>query len=152
MTLEPAFGEGWGEQGDYRAFIIPTTAGQYTFKFSGTIGSQTIDQTFTSGPKTFSDMGDPAEPQYPVQDPSGTQLTDRLDREAARTQAALVAERDQAKDDAASARTLAILGLIVSTLGLVAGGAALAMRRRLPAPTAGTSAPTDTTERQGATR
>ena len=152
MTLEPAFGEGWGEQGDYRAFFIPTTAGQYTFKFSGTIGSQKIDQTFTSGPKTFSDMGDPAELQYPVQDPSGTQLTDRLDREAARTQAALVAERDQAKDDAASARTLAILGLIVGTLGLVAGGAALAMRRRPPAPTAGTSAPADTTERQGATR
>ena len=152
MTLEPNFAVGvYGEPGDYRAFFIPTTAGQYSFKFTGTIGSQKIDQTFTSGPKTFSDMGDPAELQYPVQDPSGTQLTARLDREAARTTAALTAERDQAKDDAASARTLAILGLIVGTLGLIAGGAALAMRRRPPAQPAA-AGPADTTERQGATR
>ena len=92
MPLEPHFGDGWGEQGDYRAFFIPTTPGHYSFTFTGTIGGQEIDQTFTSGPKTFSDMAALAELQYPVQDPSGTQLTARLDREAARTQAALVAE------------------------------------------------------------
>jgi hypothetical protein len=66
-------------------------------------------------------MGNPAELQYPVQEPSGSQLTARLDREAARTQAALTEQRDHARDDAASARTLAILGLIVGTLGLAAG-------------------------------
>jgi hypothetical protein len=136
LTLEPNFGDGWGEQGDYRAFFIPTTAGQYSFKLTGTIGSQKINQTFTSGPNSFSDMGDPAELQFPVKDPSGTQLTARLDREATRTQAALTEQRDQARDDAAASRTLAILGLIVGTLGLVvglvAGGAVLAMRRQRP--------------------
>jgi hypothetical protein len=152
MTLEPNFGDGWGEQGDYRAFFIPTTAGQYSFKFSGTIGGQKIDQTFTSGPKSFSDMGDPAELQYPVQDPSGTQLTARIDREAARTQAALTEQRDQARDDAASARTLAIIGLVVGALGLLAGGTALAMRRRPPALAAGPSAPADTAVRQDVSR
>ena len=40
MALEPYFGEGWGEQGDYRAFFIPTAPGAYTFKITGTLGSQ----------------------------------------------------------------------------------------------------------------
>ena len=39
------------------------------------------------------------------------------DREAARTQAALTEQRDQAKDDAASTRSRAIVGLIMGTLG-----------------------------------
>jgi hypothetical protein len=40
----------------------------------------------------------------------------------------------RAKDDAASARTLAIIGLVVGILGLVAGGVALARGRRPAAP------------------
>jgi hypothetical protein len=149
MTLEPNFAVGvYGEPGDYRAFFIPTTAGQYSFKFTGTIGSQRIDETFTSGPKTFSDMGDPAELQYPVQDPSGTQLTARLDREAARTQAALTEQRDQARDDAASARTLAIVGLIVGALGLLIGIVALMRGRRSAAPPAATPASESATVQQ----
>jgi hypothetical protein len=149
MTLEPNFAVGvYGEPGDYRASFIPTTAGQYSFKFTGTIGSQRIDETFTSGPKTFSDMGDPAELQYPVQDPSGTQLTARLDREAARTQAALTEQRDQARDDAASARTLAIVGLIVGALGLLIGIVALMRGRRSAAPPAATPASESATVQQ----
>jgi hypothetical protein len=95
-------------------------------------------------------MGDPAELQYPVKDPSGTQLTARLDREAARTQAALTEQRDQARDDDAASRTLAILGLVVGALGLVgglvAGGAVLAMRRQRP----DTAAPTSERDSQAA--
>ena len=82
---------------------------------------------------------------------TGSQLATRTDRETARINTALAAEPDRAKDDAASARTLAIIGLVVGALGLVAGGAALAMRRRSPAQTAGASAPADTSARQDAT-
>jgi hypothetical protein len=84
----------------------------------------------------FSDIDDPAQVQYPVKQPTGAQLATRADRDAARVDAALAAERDQAKDDASSARTLAIVGLVVGVLGLVAGGTALARSRRNPDQTA----------------
>ena len=80
-----------------------------------------------------SDIEDPAQVQYPVKQPTGGQLATRADRETARINAALTEERDQAKDDAASARTLAIIGLVVGVLGLAAGGVALARGRRTPA-------------------
>jgi hypothetical protein len=136
LTMEPFFEVGeFGTPGDYRAFFIPTAPGSYRFHFTGTIKGQRVDQTFTSGPKTFSDIDDPAQVQYPTKQPTTGQLAARADRETARTTAALAAERDQAKDDAASARTLAVVGLVVGALGLLIGIAALVMvvRRRTPA-------------------
>jgi hypothetical protein len=136
LAMEPYFEVGeFGTPGDYRAFFIPTAPGSYSFHFTGTIKSQRIDQTFTSGPQTFSDMQDPAQVQYPVKQPTGGQLATRADRETARINEALTAERDQANDDASSARTLAIIGLVVGLLGLVAGTVAL-MRGRRSAPPA----------------
>jgi hypothetical protein len=137
LAMEPNFEVGeFGTPGDYRAFFIPTAPGSYSFHFTGTIKGQKIDQTFKSGPQTFSDIEDPAQVQYPVKQPTGGQLATRADRETARINAALTQERDQAKDDAASARTLAIIGLIVGALGLVAAIVALARGRRPTTPAA----------------
>ena len=136
LTLEPFFEVGeFGTPGDYRAFFIPTAPGSYRFHFTGTIKGQRIDQTFTSGPKTFSDIEDPGQVQYPAKQPTTGQLATRADRETARTNAALAAERNQARDEAASARTLAVIGLIVGALGLLTGIAVLVLvlRRRTPA-------------------
>ena len=134
LVMEPNFEVGeFGTPGDYRAFFIPTAPGSYSFHFTGTIKGQKVDQTFKSGPTTFDEAKDPAEIQYPVKQPTGGQLATRADRETARINAALAAERDQAKSDAASARTLAIIGLVVGLLGLVVGGIALARGRRSPA-------------------
>jgi hypothetical protein len=137
LSMEPNFEVGeFGTPGDHRAFFIPTAPGSYSFHFTGTIKGQKVDQTFKSGPQTFSDIDDPAQVQYPVKQPTGGQLATRADRETARINAALTQERDQAKDDAASARTLAIIGLIVGALGLVAAIVALARGRRPAAPAA----------------
>jgi hypothetical protein len=139
LTVEPFFEVGeFGTPGDYRAWFIPTAPGSYSFHFTGTIKGQRIDQTFTSGPKTFSDVEDPAQVQYPAKQPTTGQLATRVDRETGRLNAALAAERDQAKDDAASARTLAVVGLVVGALGLLVAIAALVLvlRRRTPAPAA----------------
>jgi hypothetical protein len=134
LSMEPFFEVGeFGTPGDYRAFFIPTAPGSYSFHFTGTIKGQKVDQTFKSGPQTFSDVEDPAQVQYPVQQPTGGQLAARADRETTRINAALAEERDQANDDAASARTLAIIGLVVGALGLIAAIVALARGRRSPA-------------------
>jgi hypothetical protein len=133
MAMGPNFLVGvYGEPGDYRADFIPTAAGKYTFHFTGTIKGSKVDESFTSSQTGFDEVGDPAELQYPTPDPSGTQLSGRLDRETERLNAALIAERDQARDDAASARTLAVVALVVGVLALagaaVVGG--MALRRR----------------------
>ena len=134
LSMEPFFEVGeFGTPGDYRAFFIPTAPGSYSFHFTGTIKGQKVDQTFRSGPQTFSDIEDPAQVQYPVKQPTGGQLATRADRETARINAALTEERNQAKDDAASTRTLAIVGLVVGALGLIVGVVALARGRRSPA-------------------
>jgi hypothetical protein len=139
LVMEPNFEVGeFGTPGDYRAWFIPTAPGAYSFHFTGTIKGQKIDQTFKSGPTTFDEVKDPAEIQYPVKQPTGGQLATRADRETTRVDAALAAERDQAKSDAASARTLAIIGLIVGALGLIAAIVALIRGRRPAAPAAPT--------------
>jgi hypothetical protein len=132
MALEPYFGEGWGEQGDYRAFFIPTAPGAYTFKVTGTLGGKKFDQSYTSGKDGFDEITDPAEVQYPVQEPTGSQVTGKLDRETARLNAALAAEQQAADDQVADARQLATIGLVVGGLGLLAAVAVgvLALRRR----------------------
>jgi hypothetical protein len=132
MLLQPYFGDGRGEQGDYRAFFIPTAPGAYTFKVTGSLGGQRIDRSYTSGKDGFDEVTDPAEAQYPVQEPTGSQLTTRLDRESARLNSALAAERQEADHQIADARRLAAIGLIVGALGLLAavGAGVLALRRR----------------------
>jgi hypothetical protein len=150
LSMEPFFEVGeFGTPGDYRAWFIPTTPGSYSFHFTGTIKGQKIDQTFRSGPRSFSDVDDPAQVQYPVKQPTGGQLATRADRETARINAALTEERNQARDDAASARTLAAIGLVVGVLGLLAGGVALARGRKPAAPG---GSPADTEARQDASR
>ncbi len=132
MTLEPYFGEGWGEQGDYRAFFIPTAPGAYTFKITGTLGGRKVNQSYTSGKDGFDEVTDPAEVQYPAVEPTGQQLTTRLERETARINAAMDAERQAADDEVAGARRMATIGLAVGALGLLAaiGVGVLALRRR----------------------
>jgi hypothetical protein len=132
MALEPYFGDDFGEPGDYRAFFIPTAPGAYTFKLTGSLGGKKIDQSYTSGKDGFDEIVDPSEAQYPAPEPTGSQLTARLDRETDRLNAVLAADREAADDEVASARRMATIGLAVGALGLLAAIAVgvLALRRR----------------------
>jgi hypothetical protein len=76
-------------------------------------------------------------------------LATRADRETARVNAALTAERDQATDDAASARTLAIIGLVVGVLGLAAAIVALVRGHRPTTPAAPSADAKSTTAQRG---
>ena len=132
MPLQPYFGDDFGEPGDYRAFFIPTAPGAYTFKLTGSLGGKKIDQSYTSGKDGFDEIVDQSEAQYPAPEPTGSQLTTRLDRETDRINAVVAADREAADTEIASARRTATIGLAVGALGLPAAIAVgvLALRRR----------------------
>jgi hypothetical protein len=122
LAMQPNFEVGeFGTPGDYRAFFFPTRPGSYSFHFTGTIKGQKIDETFTSGPSTFSDVEDPSGVEFPVKDPTTGQLAERLDRELPRVTATAQAQATTARDRADGARTLALVGILVGGVGLVAG-------------------------------
>jgi hypothetical protein len=124
LPLEPAF----DSPGEYNATVIPTRPGQYTFHITGTIDDEAVDEFFTSGPDTFSEVGDPAEVEFPVQDPSRGQLAEAV--QGAQGQAdELRSTVEDVQEAADTARLLAILGLVVGVIGLVVAGAAFARRR-----------------------
>jgi hypothetical protein len=141
LSVEPFFEVGeFGTPGDYRAWFIPTRAGKYSFHFTGAIHATKIDETFTSGPKTFDEVVNPSQEEFPVQDPTNGELADRIDREIPRLESSIsdakaTADRSvtSAADDSSSARNLALIGVVLGALGLIAAIAAITMARRTSA-------------------
>jgi hypothetical protein len=76
MPLEAAF----GSPGDYQAEVIPTRAGEYSFRIFGTIRGQAYDQTFTSGEGTFASPRNPADVSFPTKDPTAGELAASIER------------------------------------------------------------------------
>lgn len=136
LSIEPFFEIGeFGTPGDYRAWFIPTRPGTYSFHFSGSIGKTRVDETFTSGPKTFNDVVNPTDVEFPVQDPTTGQVAERIDREVPRLQSSVqdaAGAASTASEDASSARTLGSIGIVVGALGLIAGIGGIAAARRKP--------------------
>jgi hypothetical protein len=130
MTMQPNFEVGGdGIPGDYRAFFVPTAPGDYTFHFSGNIKGQKVDEKFTSSPTTFDAVQDPTQVEFPAKDPTTGQLSALVDRENSRLDAALADARKQARDEAGTARLIAIVGVVVGVLGLAAAGYAIGRKR-----------------------
>jgi hypothetical protein len=119
---------GLGTHGEFDAAIVPTAPGDYTFHFFGTIGSDKVDERFTSSDKTFDTVKDPTAAQFPAKDPSPSQLATNLDRLNPRVESALSLAQStsraakRASDKASTAQTLGIVALVV---GVVVGGAGL---------------------------
>jgi len=117
LSLTPTYDPdtGLGRQGEYLASVIPTRPGNYTFHFVGTIGSQSIDQSFTSSETTFDPVKDPTAVEFPALDPTRAQISQRLDRIDPR----IVAAQTAATNAADQARNLAIIGIVLGALGTV---------------------------------
>jgi hypothetical protein len=135
FPIEPNFEVGeFGTPGDYRAWFIPTRAGQYSFHFTGKLNGQPVDETFTSGPKTFDDVQDPMAVEFPVKDPTVGQVAEKLDREVPRLDSSIAGAKTaaaSASDDASSAATFAVVALVVGAVGLAVGVVALVRGRRV---------------------
>ena len=125
LPLEPTFDPdtGIGTPGDYRAWFMPTSPGNYTFHFTGTIHGDKIDQRFTSSDTTFDAVKDPSEVEFPAKPLTTAQLSDRITRDAARIQTV--------KSSADSAKAFGIVGIAVGALGvLTALGFGMGARRK----------------------
>jgi hypothetical protein len=75
--------------GRYRAWIVPTRAGTYTFHISGTVKGQPIETSSTCSNTTFDCVIDGTDMQFPAKDPSPAQLADRLSRSLPRAERAI---------------------------------------------------------------
>ena len=110
LEISPRFGEpGW-----YEAVFFPTAAGPYTFRISGEVESEPFDESFTSGPDTFSEVQEVTGGQFPVQFPA----TGDIVRDA---------------EAGAAASTTSTIALVLGAAGLLAGLVALGLtfaRRR----------------------
>jgi hypothetical protein len=112
--LEAAF----GEDGNFEANLVPTRPGTYEFHFHGTVQGEEIDEVFTSGPETFSDIEDPASIAFPVADPSTADLSERLERETVR----LASDVEANGGSDTLARTLSIVALIGALAAIAIAG------------------------------
>lgn len=128
LPLIPA-SETSGTPGEYRAAIIPTRPGNYTFHFIGSVRGQKVDQSFVSSDRTFDPVIDPREIEFPARDPSRAELAGRLERVAPRVDALGLLARE-ARDAASLARRLAIVGIVLGAAGLLASLGAGRMRAR----------------------
>lgn len=61
IEVRPLF----GQPGSYVAYFFPMAEGDYSFRVFGEIEGNAIDETFTSGPETFS----PVQPREPLEFP-----------------------------------------------------------------------------------
>ena len=95
-----------------------------------------MDETFTSGPNTFDDVESPQSVEFPEQQPTSGELAARLDRVEPRLASAIgdaQADAQAAADDASSAKTFGLIGILVGLIGLIVAIVALVSTRRTKA-------------------
>jgi hypothetical protein len=61
----------WGRPGVYTADVIPTETGTYSFHITGMIEGEAVDETFTGGPETFSEVQPISALEFPTGDADG---------------------------------------------------------------------------------
>jgi hypothetical protein len=122
FPLKAAF----GQDGLYTADIMPTRVGDYQWTFTGDINGDPINETFDTADGKFNAVQPASGVQFPVA------LGDPAQNAAA---------VQSAQADAQSARTLALIGIVLGAIGLVLAIGAWLMRPRTapePAPSSST--------------
>jgi hypothetical protein len=134
QTSDPIVFEPMEDPGQFQAPFVPSQAGAYTFTLSGSVDGDALELSLTSGPKTFDEAQDVTAATFPaVRYPTNVDLASRIDQESERTSnelEAMTVEVSDANDAASSAKTFGIIGIVVGSLGLILGVAALATRKR----------------------
>jgi hypothetical protein len=125
--------------------MLPNRPGTYTFHFTGSIGGQKLDESFTSSDHTFNDMQNASSIQFPARDPSRGEIAQNLTRSDQRIQESqtrivqLQGQLTRTRQAADTDRWLAIAGIALGVIGIAALAVVVLLerrRRRAPAPTA----------------
>ena len=69
----------WGTSDHYIAEIIPSRAGDYSFRVFGIIGEQAIDEVFTSTAGEFSSVEPVSDVSFPDAIPSTVELLEQIE-------------------------------------------------------------------------
>jgi hypothetical protein len=118
IPLEPAF----DSPGEYLGYIIPTRPGTYSFHVTGTVEGEEFDETFTSGPDTFSDIENPTAVEFPEQDPTRGEIAGAVDQITGRIdvlRAEVAAAAEEANDPDPLTMWIAIGAGVVAVIALV---------------------------------
>lgn len=94
-----------GAEGVYTAYVVPTSAGDYTWHIFGKIEGTPVDINMTSSPTTFASVEPRSSYSFPGREPTLQELRVELQR----------------------ARTTAIVGIVLGGVGLLLGLVALIM-------------------------
>jgi hypothetical protein len=125
LTAEVSFGDrlislpllpAEGQPGQFRASLVPTRPGTYSFHITGRVKGQAIDTRATCSQRTFDCVADVSAVEFPAKDPSTGQLAQRLERALPRAEGA--------RDTAGGAHDIAIGAIAVAALAL---GAAIGL-------------------------
>lgn len=96
--------------GEYQADLIPTVPGDYTFRFSGTLEGEEIDESFTASKDDFSLVDGTSDVTFPKAAPSNAELAARIE-----------AAEAKAQDAVGMPRILAIIGIALGAVALIVG-------------------------------
>jgi hypothetical protein len=116
LTLEPAF----NDPGHYKAALVPTRAGAYTFRIYGELAGKDFDQSYTASEETFAIVEATAAVEYPEKDPTRDELAALAQQQTERIDA-LKAAAAGSQDAANMARILAIVALVIGVAGVALG-------------------------------
>ena len=129
LNLRPLY----NAPGEYAADLIPTVPGAYQFRFFGTIGGKTVEETFLSkgAGGHFDDVRSSVDLQFPVRLPEIREIEGAV-RGAQNTAQQAQDTAIDAEDSASSAGVLAIVGIVLGAGGITVGvgGVAVALKRR----------------------
>ena len=148
LSLSPAFDveEGFGTPGEYSTDLIPTAPGDYTFHFTGTIHGTAIDVSMAAGDETFDGVVAPADIEFPVKQPTLTEVGTRLDRIDGRLDAlqssapapgAIADAQAAATAASATADRALLMGTLIGGAGLILAIVAVVMAVRARRPGSG---------------
>ena len=121
----------FGQPGHYKAALIPTASGHYRFRFFGTVEGNPVDESFESGPNTFSTVNPAGDLHFPERRATVREIEGAVRGAQASAEGAQDASIEAA-DSASAATMLGIAGIVLGVLGIGAGAAGLAvgLRRR----------------------
>jgi hypothetical protein len=110
------------EPGEFRAALVPTRPGTYAFRLTATVDGREINTGASCSERTFECVVAASEVEFPVKDPSIGEVAERLTSELPRA--------EQATDEAASARRIAIVAIVLAALAMAAAIAIVVRERR----------------------